>query len=74
MGKPKDTDTAKVAGSELAFARWERLSLNERIKQLKSTHDGMRNMWANMTAEERSNEMRKRAQKREENKRKRQST
>ena len=73
MGKPKDMDTATVAGSELAFARWERLSLNERIKQLKPTHEGVRNMWANMTAEERSNEMRRRARIREENKRKRQS-
>lgn len=68
------SDTAAtVAGSQLAFSRWERLTLNDRLKQLESTHEGVRNMWGNMTAEQRSEEMRRRAVIREENKRKRQN-
>jgi hypothetical protein len=72
-GKIPMPELATIAGSELASARWERLSLNARIEQLKKTHQGVRNMWANMTPEERSAEMKRRAAVREENKRKRQN-
>jgi hypothetical protein len=65
LGPP---DAATVAGSELASSRWKKLGLNERLRQLKPTHEGVRNMWANMTDEEKSAEMRRRAAVRAENK------
>ena len=67
-------DKASAAGTALASSRWKKLDPNERRTQLKPTHEGVRNMWANMTDEEKSAEMRRRAEVREENKRKRGSS
>jgi hypothetical protein len=47
-------DKAAAAGSALASSRWEKLELNDRLRQLKPTHAGVRNMWANMTDEEKA--------------------
>jgi len=69
--KMEPPDKANAAASELASTRWKRLGPNERLNQLKPTHEGVRNMWANMTDEEKSTEMRRRAVVRAENKRKR---
>jgi hypothetical protein len=69
--KIETPDKATAAGSALASSRWEKLELNDRLRQLKATHEGVRNMWANMTDEEKSVEMRRRAVVRAENKRKR---
>lgn len=65
---PPDT-VASRAASSLVHARWDSLGLNERLTQLKSTHDGVKKFWAKMTPEERSEELGRRARVREENKR-----
>ena len=45
MDNMESADTAAtIAGSELAFTRWEKLALNQRLEQLKATHAGVKRM------------------------------
>lgn len=66
--EPADT-AASVAASSLAHIRWDPLSLNKRLTQLKPAHDSVKKFWANKTPEERSEILRRRAKVRKENKR-----
>jgi hypothetical protein len=71
MSKKKEEDGDSSPASQLAHLRWDRMSKPARSRANEPARRAVIKMWAEMTAEEKSVEMKRRADVRNENRRRR---